>query len=734
ITWMPSFKRTAVDVKEDGNGEVEGMEKMYFLDEMNNLLEDRGSELYRYAVQYAKDAQKWSEEHGNHRVYLRPFHEMNLGYGYNWTGFLNGGPEGVAKFNRAWKNVRDIFQKHAPNVKFVLCFESSPDVETTPELAEDWNQFEEYMPDYWVNGDIIGFDVYQKKAGLSWKHIFGKAEAFLKKYSDLPAAICEASTYDGSYRVKFIDNLFKSAQKLGLDYVVWFNEKKKESGLDRNFRYDANIIEVKTVAAQPVMTVGGDEDLMDLEGGEEEPMPAPKEVAEAEPAMTSTTPNVGLKAFREAIAKYTAGDNHGFALNPKGYIQQYWTKDGIGYETEDDIYYMTEFENEAVTDSFMKALLRMRYEKKTAEQTKAISRFPTLKSLTLLPDVNEARVEVAISHFEKWLARPKKMSTKKTGRTDFDLGLGLLMENVADEYKTTAAYLPSLLEMHKILIRYYEMFEEDTKEGTRGRIDENAQETCEKILVYLRGESYLAKLYEYVNEQVQFRQGLKTHILKLREKHKDHSEYKLAAVKYLDGKHQEKVDKIAQLKKEVKSFRINSSNLKKLKNSKAGVDGEEITVLVHMGDICLIQKKPEMAREFYLLAHIPHMDEKNDYTGVNERYLNLAAEIGLARVYGEMGTLKLLDKGVVILSKIASTEDKIDSKLRLLAKYYLGGLLERYKDLPESVHKHEKGLEMLKIAYTIYEDLSTTELSYVAGKRMKGIRALLKDPEAKQTL
>ncbi|MFC1767282.1 hypothetical protein ACFLZ2_01860, partial [Candidatus Margulisiibacteriota bacterium] len=422
ITWMPSFKRTAVDVKEDGNGEVEGMEKMYFLDEMNNLLEDRGSELYRYAVQYAKDAQKWSEEHGNHRVYLRPFHEMNLGYGYNWTGFLNGGPEGVAKFNRAWKNVRDIFQKHAPNVKFVLCFESSPDVETTPELAEDWNQFEEYMPDYWVNGDIIGFDVYQKKAGLSWKHIFGKAEAFLKKYSDLPAAICEASTYDGSYRVKFIDNLFKSAQKLGLDYVVWFNEKKKESGLDRNFRYDANIIEVKTVAAQPVMTVGGDEDLMDLEGGEEEPMPAPKEVAEAEPAMTSTTPNVGLKAFREAIAKYTAGDNHGFALNPKGYIQQYWTKDGIGYETEDDIYYMTEFENEAVTDSFMKALLRMRYEKKTAEQTKAISRFPTLKSLTLLPDVNEARVEVAISHFEKWLARPKKMSTKKTGRTDFDLG------------------------------------------------------------------------------------------------------------------------------------------------------------------------------------------------------------------------------------------------------------------------------------------------------------------------
>jgi len=432
ITWQPSFKR-----KYAGSAG-----SIYFLDEFNAEISNKKSELYRYVVEFAKDAKNWTEKHGDQRIYIRPFHEMNLDFAYDWTGYMNGEQAGPEKLKTAWKSLRDIFREvKADNVKFIWCPEAHPDAESNPKVGEKWNSFESYYPgDKYV--DVIGFDVYQKKPGTDFNALFKDASGFIAKHPGVPAGICEASTYPEYYRVKFIEDLFKSAEKTGLEFVVWFNENKQGTGEgEENWSITAKITPLKQEEKQA-------EAESILKGFFEEP--AQKEVKKE--TKDGTSPSEGLIAFRKAI---------GASENPN-------------YRGKDDAKLLQEvfkLEKGSNPQSYNKAVEESGKKKLKDEQKTVIKLYPYLEKYNAIGNGPAAKLNLAKVYIEKWLSSPAKYNSDLNHISDFQTALDILEKNIAgpEERATARFYSPenllSLVEKVRVLMKYNEMFLNETEDA-----------------------------------------------------------------------------------------------------------------------------------------------------------------------------------------------------------------------------------------------------------------------------
>ena len=285
ITWMPAMERKAVD---ESGGQIKSP---YFLDELIEALQDEHSNVYKYAVAFAEDAKKYGDT-----LYLRPFHEMNLQKSYQWTGYQNGGgndvislvekdkdgnyrlltkeelktranqpnkiADGPERLIASWLILRQIFiDQQADNVKFVWCPEADPHFKADEGKGKikGWNDYISYYPGN-KNVDMIGFDVYQRDDKHTFMYYFdgtkhdpkdpnlgmtGRFLTYIREHtkggSEVPVSICEASTTPEIFRVKFIQQLFAYANDHGFKYVFWFNENKKEEGVEQIYRFDAKV-------------------------------------------------------------------------------------------------------------------------------------------------------------------------------------------------------------------------------------------------------------------------------------------------------------------------------------------------------------------------------------------------------------------------------------------------------------------------------------------------------------
>jgi len=160
-------------------------------------------------------------------IFLRWGHEMN-GNWYPWSGAMNGGADGPAKYIAAYRHVHDLFAEvGADNVVWVWC----PLVTDVP--AEPWNHWTNYYPgDEYV--DWVGLDAYNWGTSASccvWQSfpilialLYGDYAG--KKPLILPET---ASTELGGSKAEWIREMH---QALTTDYtaikaVVWFDINKE---------------------------------------------------------------------------------------------------------------------------------------------------------------------------------------------------------------------------------------------------------------------------------------------------------------------------------------------------------------------------------------------------------------------------------------------------------------------------------------------------------------------------
>jgi len=656
ITWQPSFKRKYANASGT----------MTFLDEFNTEVKDRKSELYRYIVAFAKDAKNWTETHRDPKtgkpatLYIRPFHEMNLGFAYDWTGYMNGGKDGPAKLKMAWKNIYDIFklQVKADNVNLIWCPEAHPDTENTPELGEAWNSIENYYPgDRYV--DNIGFDVYQKKAGTDFNELFKDASGFIAKHPGIPAGICEASTYPEPYRVKFIEDLFSVAEKMGLEYVVWFNENKQGTGEgEENWNINARL-------TQPTEEENKEEvsDIIKrmLDRARNKQAGNNKETPKIEPDVKkgqkeSLTPSEGLIALRKAIGAPKLSSKYVLADDPALFRKE------------------LKLPEDSRPQSYNKAMEELRKKKLGRTQKRKIQAYPFLDMLYAIGDKFAARLKLAKVHIAKWQSAPVKYSTDPDRQTDFQVALDILDENIAgpDEVSSDRFYTPEnlLSKMEKIraLMKYNEIFLDETDDAEiKYPVIKEAETVCKNIQMLLKAES------GYIKEV----------------------------------------------------------NRREQRFNKEEVLGMEASVLVFRGDIYMSEgnRNIDKAKKFYRDA-LTKIEEKDDWSGIKERYLNRSAKMGLCRAHGLSATTReQLDGAVAELTVIINDKQKYDPGLKIKAKLYLGELLKHYYDLynPDiktSEVSKDEAAEKISQAYAVYRELKNTELVYVAAKRMDELKRI----------
>lgn len=764
------FKRKYSNVSTDANGNVSYEGAMLFLDEFNASIQDQKSDLYKQLVKCAKEDQSWSESNGNWPIYFRPFHEPNISYGYDWTGFMNGADESAAKkFKLAWHSLREIYRKNAPNVKFILCFESHPESDDVPELKGKWNDFESYMPDDMNDVDMIGFDVYLKDKRYTFDDVFNPVKKFLAKYPNIPASICEASTRDESYRFDFPARLFSAAGDLGMDFVIWFNEKKTEAlgaqMVTFNYRNDAVIANVSSSQNLNTAQAAEGDDLMEsLAAGSQKPQ---KPAAGTQPGTESEfanvedqtspeygkTPNMALIKFREAVKAYSSSKTFEPTINKDGVVQD---------RPEDDFAFRSIFGTKdlkmSYNDTYTDWLLQKNIgtSKPKLKAAESDSWYLSGPFKVLLRNQEDKREALAKMHFEKWMAYPIKVNADGKTKTDFDIALEMVQKNTTDEHKHDVQYLTSLALQEKLLMRYYEMFKDNTSdEAVPFKANHFAKDVCLNVLETIRGAAYKKALIKYVAAEIKSRQDIRDKLVELKAKAANDEDYKAQKEVYLAQVAREKAQRETDLIGSLDLMSINLTNLDNFKYTESGLLGEEILALINLGYVYLSmndvvkassakdghqpteqenedqQMHIDIARVFFMYA-MKRIDDKDSRTGVKERYLNIDAEIGLARVKGEITDKASLDEAVKALSKIATTKEKLDPGLKVKAKFYLAWVFSRYKDINDLDADTKKAY--LKIAYETYKSLGNTEYMWQAQENMKSIQRTLNNWGKKNVL
>ena len=173
--------------------------------------------------------------------------------------------------------------------------------------------------------------------------------------------------------------------------------------------------------------------------------------------------------------------------------------------------------------------------------------------------------------------------------------------------------------------------------------------------------------------------------------------------------------------------------------SREWVLGLQAEVYVSLGDIYASEgvKKYQEAKKYYDMA-LNAVNDKEKYRypwQMKEKFLNNAAEIGLARAMGHIasknaakkGMMSLLDKNVYKLAQKTQLDKKIDPILITKATFYLAELFACYtqfisdkKHIGENELTRQEGLDRLREAYTIFQELLGSELSYRAQIQMMG--------------
>ncbi|MFH1710216.1 MAG: glycosyl hydrolase [bacterium] len=749
ITWEPNFKRSYTL---DKNGQM-----MPFLDELITGLSDKRSEVYKYAVKFAKGSKEYGET-----IYLRPFHEMNLDFGYQWTGFLNGAEndkigyktgkdgayildskgngiaDGPERFKTAWILLRKIFLcEGADNVKFVFCPDAQPQKKgaalqgDSDAKQEAWNTYEAYFPgSRYV--DMIGFDVYQKDENFPFDTLFKDAAAFIKKHKDVPgSSICEASTWPWPYRKAFINDLFASSNKYGIDnmrFICWFNENKE----DGRWKIDTIVEDVVKEAAKNVEIWRPGENALTLEDlmSGEAVIPEPEVVEEAD------TRNISLYAFREAVKNRGNISSRTFrpSINPECENVEDTRISEIAhreYKLPDNKLVSTY--NKA-RDMYFR--VKLRNELKKAVDEGSIIRF--LKKIKLDRERDPRKIlETARKYGDMWLADPQryrmnmpiKDPAKKETVSMEEEAVKMLWLKYPETYNNEKQYDNiTITDFQKAVwlldsitpsedMQEFKKYYNDKKEYLLAFVD--------KAKLYIKySDIYLNATFESsANERAST----------------------IDALTYAEGA----CRKVLDLLKDMTPFR---SYIWRVNHKSAGlplgeVFGRQATILMLLGDIYMDDTRRtvkydkgvegvdgktikgsglEIAKYFYHEAE-KKIKAKEKETGEKETYINVAVETGLARASGiqAAGTLDKdrLNEAVNRLITVIRMDKKIDPGLKIKAKYYLGELLLLYGGFKGNIDNSIIG-EKIGNAYSIFSDLKKTELAERAKDKEKEAKSL----------
>jgi len=676
ITWQLRFKRKY----------VLGNEKMYFLDEFNAQLTDEGSELYRYAAQFLEEAGDCAEKH-NGQLYLRFLHEMNLDFGYDWTGFMNGGgedkisyvldeksgwwvkkegedgiPDGPQRVTATWKNLYRMVQERGKGrVKLIWCPEAHPEIKAGSALEKaTWNTFENYYPgDEYV--DMIGFDVYQRQPEPfeSFGALFSKADAFIRsvqarRAKRMPVSICEASTKPESYRGKYIKDIFKYGNDNGLEFICWFNENK-----EADFRIDANIVTASRV----------------------------EQVAEAQ---TEAERLAALMRVKKEGKKKPEAVNGGAEKTSSTIYEASQTEKNEMEMIRD------EFGLQDVPLSFNKAFAQWRIDKKRRGQNFNVKWLSGIESVFAMYSRPAGKLKMASDLGKIWTVEPGKYNEK--GGAGLRLALKMLDENLSDKFIDTEEYVLSLIEKEKLLAKYSQIFLVDMgvadTEGSDINEDLNppqlAMETCERILGLLYGSSYLVEMKRCLeNRDCSLADSIG-------------KKYSVNNARYRGG--------------------YISKNPGKFSDEKIiGLEAEAYALLADIY-MCEGVRDIEKAERLYLFAR--KKIEEKDAKGIRERFWNVAIDIGLTRIRGfkgiQAGSKNEAIAAINALAGIVSSEEDIDTGLRIKARFCLAELLQEYGQT-EALDTKDGLARARKIAYSTYRELLDTELTYMADVKMKEI-------------
>lgn len=174
-----------------------------------------------YLQQSATEARSWG-----HRVFVRPFHEMN-GLWSPWAIGVQGNTP--AKFIAAWRHIVEIFRGvDATNVRFVF----SPNVisSTSPDFTAEYPG-DDYVD--WVALD--GFNFGTSVPGQRWRSfrsIFAESYGLLAGLSTRPMMVSETACSErGGDKALWITHAFRRDMQHfpRIRAVVWFNHRKRTS-------------------------------------------------------------------------------------------------------------------------------------------------------------------------------------------------------------------------------------------------------------------------------------------------------------------------------------------------------------------------------------------------------------------------------------------------------------------------------------------------------------------------
>jgi hypothetical protein len=143
------------------------------------------------------------------RIVLSFGHEMN-GNWYPW-----GRPSTTpAQFIAAWRRIHNVFTTaHVTNVIWAW------DPDHRGSRASTWWPGTAYV-------DWIGLDGYQR-TGQSFKYIFGRQLAAVRRITDKPVFISETAVAPGPEQDSQIAELFSALSKYHLGGLVWFDINRR---------------------------------------------------------------------------------------------------------------------------------------------------------------------------------------------------------------------------------------------------------------------------------------------------------------------------------------------------------------------------------------------------------------------------------------------------------------------------------------------------------------------------
>lgn len=778
ITIEPYFKRHYVNYK---NGKLVVQD---FLEEYNEQIADHKSKLYKNMKKIADKTAEYGKE-----IDYRIFHEGNMDFAYPWTMYLNGEVDAPAKYKHAWDNTYKIFEdawtdkqgnKAERNSRFIWCPHAFPNTEENGLLISDWNSFKSFLPDKGV--DEIGFDIYQEKQDYSFNMMFEEAGKFIdvirKKYPKMPVSICEASTKPEDYRTDFIKQGFEAAEKYAFKFIGWFNEnKEKDWRLEATITSDIGAQAAAAMFGRPVET-GVNKALQFfrktvLKCTSSEPVEVTinKDANNLLPSDTYYKELFGLdtdeKSYGKAISQWVRVYSRAILKNnlESAELLKGLPVPALSDKPETRL-------AEAKTLSKMWFALPKKYvyceaSKSVAPADASASSGNVKLSVKRLEDGSYAVYKNDMKEPKQIIFAACQLNKEQFSGNEIALVRGLLKKEKqgAIEYKVTkikedinngdeyAVYKTGM--QQPLIVKKFSdinlnkndlaIFKELWQEAVyyRGKINEKGEPqitdiqmalelldktindkkfygTKEQIMSLIAKQEYLLK-YDtiYLNEAEKIKKGTDTESKSFEASR----EAEKTCFEILD---------ILKSGEYIK-YGYNNPQL-----SRKWVLGLEAQVYVSLGDIYSSEgiKEYGKAAQYYHMA-INAVNDKEKYRypwELKEKYLNNAAEIGLARALGLIASqsatkknIRVLDENVYKLAQKTQLDKKIDSSLVIKAKFNLAELMACYtqfisdkKPIGRNELTRMEGLKRLGVAYTIFQELTGSELNYRAQTKMLG--------------